>query len=155
VLEYLRDKKVHLPITVSKEAVLSELDFYGVDNVDEEAIEESSTTQDMVQAAQSSCWKILPNGLIQPFKAATHCLKLFGMPLASDVRDCSKIVSIGFIRGWKVAVIVLESSCAICSEIVEPVVSSIFRAIDITILGGTFWIGFVVGGMEKHHFEKF
>jgi hypothetical protein len=137
VLEYLRDKKVHLPITVSKEAVLSELDFYGVDNVDEEAIEESSTTQDMVQAAQSSCWKILPNGLIQPFKAATHCLKLFGMPLALDVRDCSKILSIGFIRGWKVAVIVLES------------------ALDIILdIGATFTMGVCVGLLHRLWWQR-
>jgi hypothetical protein len=46
VLEYLRNKKVHLPITVSKNAVLSELEYYCVDDVEEEAIDESLTRRD-------------------------------------------------------------------------------------------------------------
>jgi hypothetical protein len=43
VLEYLRDRKVHLPITVSKKAVLAELEFYRVGNVDEVVIKERKT----------------------------------------------------------------------------------------------------------------
>lgn len=43
VLEYLRNKKVDLPITVAKKAVLSELKYYCVDDVDEEAIDDSLT----------------------------------------------------------------------------------------------------------------
>ena len=45
VLEYLRDKKVHLPITVSKKAVLSELEYYCVNDVEEEAIDDSLTRE--------------------------------------------------------------------------------------------------------------
>ena len=41
VLEYLRNKKVHLPITVSKTAVLSEFEHYCVDDVEEEANDDS------------------------------------------------------------------------------------------------------------------
>ena len=43
VLAYLRDKKVYLPITVAKKAVLSELEYYCVDDVDEDAIDDSLT----------------------------------------------------------------------------------------------------------------
>ena len=41
VLEYLRDKKTHLPMTVAKAGVLSELKYYCVDGVDESTIDES------------------------------------------------------------------------------------------------------------------
>ena len=43
VLAYLRDKKVYLPTTVAKKAVLLELEYYCVDNVDEDAIDDSLT----------------------------------------------------------------------------------------------------------------
>ena len=43
VLLYLRDKKVCLPITVAKKLVLSELEYYCVDDVDEDAIDDSLT----------------------------------------------------------------------------------------------------------------
>ena len=43
VLAYLRDKKVYLPTTVSKKTVLMELEYYCVDNVDEDAIDDSET----------------------------------------------------------------------------------------------------------------
>ena len=43
VLSYLRDKKVSLPITVTKKAVLEELAYYCVDDVDEESIDDSLT----------------------------------------------------------------------------------------------------------------
>ena len=44
VLAYLRDKKVYLPITVvTKKAVLSELEYYCVDDVDENATDDSLT----------------------------------------------------------------------------------------------------------------
>ena len=38
VLSYLRDRKVHLPWTVSKKALLEELVYYGVENVNEKTI---------------------------------------------------------------------------------------------------------------------
>jgi hypothetical protein len=43
VLAYLRDKKVYLPTTVAKKAVLSELEYYCVDDVNEDAIDDSLT----------------------------------------------------------------------------------------------------------------
>ena len=43
VLAYLRDKKVYLPTAVAKDAVLSELQYYCVDDVDEDAIDDSLT----------------------------------------------------------------------------------------------------------------
>jgi hypothetical protein len=43
VLSYLRDKKVYLPTTVAKKALLSELEYYCVDDVDEDAIDDSLT----------------------------------------------------------------------------------------------------------------
>jgi hypothetical protein len=43
VLAYLRDKKVYLPTTVAKKAVLSELEYYCVDDVDEDGIDDSLT----------------------------------------------------------------------------------------------------------------
>jgi hypothetical protein len=43
VLAYLRDKKVYLPTTVAKEAVLFELEYYCVNDVDEDAIDDSLT----------------------------------------------------------------------------------------------------------------
>jgi hypothetical protein len=51
VLEYLRNKKVHLPITVSKKAVQSEFEHYCVDDVEEEAIDDSLTRS--IQLVQS------------------------------------------------------------------------------------------------------
>ena len=38
VLDYLRDGRVILPLTVPKEALLSDLDYYGVEDVQEEAV---------------------------------------------------------------------------------------------------------------------
>ena len=43
VLEYLRNGKVHLPITMAKKAVICELEHYCVDDVEEEAIDDSLT----------------------------------------------------------------------------------------------------------------
>ena len=43
VLEYLRNKKVHLPITMAKKAILCELEYYCVNDVEEEAIDDSLT----------------------------------------------------------------------------------------------------------------
>jgi hypothetical protein len=51
VLEYLRNKKVYLPIMVSKTAVLSELEYYCVDDVEEEAIDDGLTRS--IQLVQS------------------------------------------------------------------------------------------------------
>ena len=48
VLEYLRNRKVHLPITVSKNAVLSELEYYCVDDVDEDAIDNSCRSTQLI-----------------------------------------------------------------------------------------------------------
>ena len=42
VLNYLRDGKVSLPITIRKETLLSELEYYGVDGVEETTINEES-----------------------------------------------------------------------------------------------------------------
>ena len=44
VLSYLRDKKVSLPITVAKAAVLSELNYYCVDDIEKGAIDDSLAT---------------------------------------------------------------------------------------------------------------
>jgi hypothetical protein len=43
VLDYLRDGKVSLPLTASKAAVLADLVYYGVENVDEDTIDETLT----------------------------------------------------------------------------------------------------------------
>ena len=43
VLSYLRDKRVYLPTTVAKKAILLELEYYCVDDVDEDAIDDSLT----------------------------------------------------------------------------------------------------------------
>lgn len=43
VLSYLRDGKVHLPITVSKQALLDELVYYGAAVIDDKAIDDSRT----------------------------------------------------------------------------------------------------------------
>merc|ERR1719162_1261229 len=41
VLTYLRDGKVTLPLTAAKEALLSELEYYGVEGVDEKNVNDS------------------------------------------------------------------------------------------------------------------
>ena len=45
VLSYMRDGKVFLPITESKEAVLAELEYYGIEVPDEDQINDSNTRQ--------------------------------------------------------------------------------------------------------------
>lgn len=42
-LNYLRDGKVSLPLIESKEALLADLVYYGVENVDEGCIDEPQT----------------------------------------------------------------------------------------------------------------
>jgi hypothetical protein len=42
VLDYLRDGKVSLPLIVSKASILDELIYYGVENINEAAIAEST-----------------------------------------------------------------------------------------------------------------
>jgi hypothetical protein len=44
VLDYLRDRKVSLPPTVSKVALLDDLEYFGIQNIDEASIDEVSHT---------------------------------------------------------------------------------------------------------------
>ena len=54
MLEYLRNEKVYLPVAVSKEAVLSELEYYCVSDVKEEANYSSSECAQIVQTMKDT-----------------------------------------------------------------------------------------------------
>jgi hypothetical protein len=44
ILDYLRDDKVSLPLVVSKEALMADLVYFGVEHVNEESIDENSAS---------------------------------------------------------------------------------------------------------------
>lgn len=71
VLDYLRDGKVDLPCTVRKEAVMRELVYYGVENIDNDAIND----QNSLSKAASNLNSIKMEATI--LDIACNCIKDF------------------------------------------------------------------------------
>ena len=59
VLDYLRDGKVHLPVTVSKAALMEELVYYGFEDVDESSVDDGRAQGALAITAHNDAYDTL------------------------------------------------------------------------------------------------
>jgi len=89
VLSYLRDGRVKLPLTLTKEGFLSELEYYGLDNICEENVDDSLIKE--VQTAQGfSNGKEKMEIMIDTLKRERYCVEFAQICIEYWLSDDSK-----------------------------------------------------------------
>ena len=77
-LDYLRDKKCYLPFTVSKDAVMKDLKYYGIENVDERNIHihhpEGKDVMELIHLSHQMIKKLTKNEEDREIEASDNAL---------------------------------------------------------------------------------
>jgi hypothetical protein len=78
VLDYLRDGKVSLPPTITKASLISDLQYFGVDNIQEDTMDESSLTTALYMKSKLDCIQAVQKW-DKEVKILEECIALYNL----------------------------------------------------------------------------